>query len=205
MTQLSMTNDQHPDELLPWFVNQSLSDHEREQVEVHLQSCSRCQQEVDFLRNVREEVKTYSPSSPGDLGLQRLLREVKQDSSRQQGHRQKRSWWWGNGLAIAASLVIMVQAGLLMDAWFFSKPMVPLSGPSDVGVILQISFEPMATEADIRQMVNAINGTFIGGPGELSIYRIRLPLAAQDKTSIEEAVAFLRNQKKVVNHVALEQ
>jgi len=204
MTQLSMTNDQHPDELLPWFVNQSLSDHEREQVEAHLQSCSRCQQEVDFLRNVREEVKTCSSSSPGELGLQRLLREVKRDSSLQQGHGQKRSWWWGNGLAIAASFVIMVQAGLLMDAWFFSKPMVPLSGPSDLGVILQISFQPTATEPDIRQTVSAINGMFVGGPGQLGIYRIRLPLESQDKSGIEEAMGLLRNQKNVVSHVARE-
>ena len=204
MTQLSMTNDQHPDELLPWFVNQSLSDHEREQVEAHLQSCSRCQQEVDFLRNVRAEVKTCSSSSPGELGLQRLLREVKQDSSLQQGYGQKRSGWWGNGLAIAASLVIMVQAGLLMDAWFFSKPMVPLSGPSDLGVILQISFQPTATEPDIRQTVSAINGIFVGGPGQLGIYRIRLPLESQDKSTIEEAMGLLRNQKNVVSHVARE-
>ncbi len=35
MAQLSMTNQQHPDELLPWYVNQSLSDHEREEIEVH--------------------------------------------------------------------------------------------------------------------------------------------------------------------------
>ena len=204
MTQLSMPNDQHPDELLPWFVNQSLLDHEREQVEVHLQSCSRCQQEVEFLRNVREEVKTFSPSLPGELGLQRLLREVKQDSSHQQGHGQNRSWWSGNLLAIAASLVIMVQAGLLMDAWFLSKPMAPLSGPTDFEVILQISFQPTATEPDIRQTVSAINGMFVGGPGQLGIYRIRLPLAAEDKTGIEEAIVFLRNQKKVISHVARE-
>jgi hypothetical protein len=204
MTQRSITNDQHPDELLPWFVNQSLSDHEREQVEVHLQSCKQCQQGVEFLRKVREEVKTFSPSLPGELGLKRLLRDVKQDSSHQQGQGQKRSWWWGNGLAIAASLVIMVQAGLLMDAWFFSKTMAPLSGPHDFEVTLQITFQPNATEADIRQMVNAINGTFSGGPGQLGIYRIRLPLPPQDEAGIEEAMAYLRNQGKVVSHVARE-
>lgn len=199
-----MTNDQHPDELLPWFVNQSLLDQEREQVEVHLQSCARCQQEVEFLRNVREEIKTFSPSLPGELGWQRLLRDVKHDSSRQQDQGQNRSWRWGNGLAIAASLVIMIQAGLLMDAWFFSKPMAPLSGPSDVGVILQVSFHPNATEASIRQIVNAINGTFSGGPGQLGIYRIRLPLAPQDEAGIEEALVYLRNQGNVVSHVARE-
>ncbi len=201
MTPSSTIHPQHPDELLPWFVNQTLTEQEREHVEGHVQGCPRCQQEVALLRQIRDEAKSLSPPLPGELGMQRLLREVRQKS--RPSRVQEPVWSWGKGLAIAASLVIVVQAGLLIEAWFFSKPMMPLEPPMS-GVVLQISFHPGSTEADIREMVNAIDGTLIGGPGQLGIYRIRLPLERKNETAIEEAVTFLREQKKVVTHVARE-
>lgn len=201
MSTSTTQHQEHPDELLPWFVNQSLTDQEREQVEVHLQSCGRCQAEVELLRGMRAEVKQGVADSPGESGLNRLLAEVQKDKAGSEQISKPMPEWWRTGLAIAASLIIMTQAGLLIDAWYFSKPMVPLAGPQEQGVVLQLSFTPTTTEADIRQIILGVKGTFVGGPGPLGIYRIRLEQAPEDKQGIEQIISGL-HQQSLVTHVA---
>ena len=194
----------HPDELLPWFVNGRLSPQEQREVEDHINTCDRCQKEVGLLENMREQIQATPLDSPGELGLKRLLKEIKTEKEAKKGQKPIQPRIWPRTLAIAASLIIVVQAGLLIDAWFFSKPMVPLSGPQKEGIILQVSFVSTATEEDIRKELNAVDGTVIDGPGQLGIYRIRLNLQPMDQVGIEEAIALLRQHKTVIGHVARE-
>ena len=98
----------------------------------------------------------------------------------------------------------MVQAGFLIDAWFLSKPMAPLSGPKEQGVVFQLSFAPTATETEIRESIGAVDGTFTDGPNQLGIYRIRLKLSPTNKQTIEQALETLRQRKTIINHVAKE-
>ena len=195
----------HPDELLPWLVNHTLSESERREVEDHVQSCTRCQKEVAFLQSMRAHAKEIPSQSPGEFGLNRFLKEVKKDKIEvEQLQTLQRTVRWRTSVAIAASLIIFVQAGLLIDTWFLSKPMVPLSGPQEQGIVLQVTFTPTATESEIRQSVGAVNGTFIGGPGQLGVYRIRLNIQPTKEQEIHQAVESLRNQGNVVIHVARE-
>lgn len=192
----------HPDELLPWYVNHTLSPQEHEAVEGHIQQCPRCQKEIVFLENMRGQVQATSFESPGELELERLLTKVRKDKDTKQPLELPPSPTWWKTVAIAASLILVVQTGLLIDAWFFSKPMVPLSGPQQEGMILQISFVPTATAEDIRTSLLAIDGSVIEGPSQLGIYRIRLN--HQSENTIEMAVGLLRQQTTVVQHVARE-
>ena len=202
MTPNPLTPSSHPDELLPWFVNNTLSPDEREEVQTHVHGCLRCQHEVRLLEQVQSQVKKTPVDSPGELGLHRLLAKVHQD----QEHvvLQVARPWWQSGIAIAASLIIVFQAGLLLDAWYFSKPVVPLEAPKEAGVVLQVSFAPTALELEIRETLSHINGVFIGGPGQLGVYRIRLHLAATDEDGIRQALESLRQQEGIVTHVAKE-
>ena len=144
-------------------------------MEEHVQSCTRCQKEIAFLESMRAHAKETPLHSPGEFGLNRLLKEVKRDRQdvKQQPSRHQPGRW-RTSAAIAASFIILIQAAFLIDAWFLSKPMVPLSGPQEQGIVLQVSFAPTATEADMRRSLEAINGTFVGGPGQLGVYRIQL-------------------------------
>lgn len=194
----------HPDELLPWYVNQTLSAKEQREVEDHIHNCVRCQQEISLLQHMREQVQSTPLDSPGELGLQRLLSEIKtpQFSTQFQHPGQSPTWW--KTFAIAASFIIVAQAGLLMDAYFFSKPMVPLSGPPSNGVILQVTFLPTVTEGEMRETLHAISGNVIDGPGQLGIYRIRLDLSPNNQKEIKGAIAFLQKHTTVIGHVAQE-
>lgn len=192
----------HPDELLPWFVNKTLPADERHVVEQHIASCHQCQEEIVLLEKMRAQVKEAPIQSPGEFGLNRLLKEVRNEQTVSEVQRPKSSGWWKAGLAIAASLIIFIQAGLLIDTWYLSKPVAPLSGPLEQGLVLQVSFAPTATESQIREVVGAVHGTFIDGPSQLGIYRIRLNKLSPDNGKVEQMIEQLRQRKKIIRHVA---
>ena len=195
----------HPAELLPWFVNETLSTEERHTVEQHVETCPQCQQEISLLQKMRTHVKEIRTESPGEFGLNRLLSTVRNDQTVTEAPQQTISQWWKSGFAIAASLIIFIQAGLLIDTWYISKPMIPLSGPQEHGLVLQVSFTPTATEAQLREVITAIHGRFIDGPSSLGIYRIRLDdSGASGKSTIESAIQHLRQETEIILHVTKE-
>ena len=202
------TNANHqtgcPEDQLPWFVNQTLSPDQMRAVKAHLQDCDRCQREVDWLKNVRQEIQTMPDPTPGELGLKRLIHRVRHDRAADQHQQRQGAAWWRPALAIAASILIVVQAGLLIHAWFGPANITPLSGRLEEGPVLQITFAPTATETQIRETVQTVGGSFVGGPGAIGVYRIRLGVAATDRIAIQRALDRLREEENIVTHVTRE-
>ncbi len=193
-----------PDDLLPWFVNHTLDPSQQRDVIAHLKHCRRCQQEVAWLKRVRQGIKATTEVSPGDLGLKRLLRRVGKAKQADQRHLRPKGWGWRSAVAIAASLVIVVQAGLLINQWFGPAAIKPLAGPSAEGPVLQITFLPTATEAQIRETVRAVGGSFAGGPSAIGVYQIRVNVPRTDRNAAQLMVDALRQKKDIVAHAAWE-
>lgn len=192
-------HSEHPDELLAWYVNGTLKQQQRQDVEQHLQTCARCQREVSLLQKIREQIKADQPHAPGDFGLSRLMRDIHRPPS---AARQRR--WWQPALA-AAAVVIVVQGIVLMNLFYQPAPIVPLGESSREQVVLQIKFSPQATEQQIRELLQKIHGALIDGPGVLGVYRVRLEGAAsaRDET-VSKIISELRAQENIVTHVARE-
>ena len=132
---LSMSSvTEHPDELLPWYVNGTLATEERNAVESHIEHCSRCRDEVAFLQKLRRQVKDEDLRSPGQLGFKRLQRDIKRT------HKIPGAipGWWRHALA-AGIVVIFLQSALLVNLWRQSEPITPLGDRYD-GVVLQLAF-----------------------------------------------------------------
>lgn len=51
-------------QLLPWYLNQTLSLHDKNEVEAHLAMCSKCQKELEELRWVSSGMKKIGQTSP---------------------------------------------------------------------------------------------------------------------------------------------
>jgi anti-sigma factor RsiW len=197
---MNKRND-HPDELLPWYVNGTLAIGERQDVETHLQACKRCRQEVAWLQNLHAQVKAGATRSPGEFGLNRLLREA--DPQKSVARHQKP--WWRPALAAAAAVIIVVQSAVLINVLYRPTPIAPLGGSAEEGVVLQVKFSPDATEAQIRQLLQQTQATFISGPGALGVYRLRLEgiMIAQNQ-AIQHIIGELMAQHNIVTYAARE-
>ncbi len=192
------TRDGHPEQLLPWYANETLSPEEKADVEQHLAQCEQCRNEVALLKRLREQVQKEEIPSPGEFGFKRLQRAVNQE---QRVHSVPPAWW--RPALAAAVVVILVQSALLVNLWPGPKPMTPLGVDHD-GAVLQITFTPDSTIAQIQKLLERIQGTIIDGPGAIGVYRVRLAMDPVDEREIDRIVTRLRQERQIVTHVSKE-
>lgn len=190
-------NEQQTHEDLPWYVNGQLSAEQRQEIEQQLQDDPALQQEAAFLDKLRQQLKQGGQQSPGELGLQRLKRDIKKQSASPVVKRWKT-------LAVAASLLVVVQAGVMVS--MIESPdtgIVPLSGSQYAGNVIQLQFTDKASAGQIQQLLASVKGSIISGPSASGVYRVQLE-DGDDQGSIEQRIAALKSQPDVIDFVAAE-
>lgn len=187
---------EHPEELLPWYANNTLTGEELQVVENHLRTCGQCRQELAWLQQLRQQVKGLQPlESPGELARAKLMRDV-----RSQPRRQRVQWWQA---ALAASLAVIVIQGAVI--FRLSGPGTLQAATAPVGslpgqeALVRVRFRPMATEAQIRQALRIINGVVVDGPGDRGVYYVRLEgLDTTQPFEIQDALRRLKTASPAV-------
>lgn len=202
MTAESGTRDEALDRLLPWYVNGTLEGEELRQVESYLARSSHAREEVELLRALRRQVKDEAiESSPGELGLQRLKRQIRQEgqqpgADRMTGRTLSVASFW-RPLAVAACLVVMIQAGVMIGLGDFGGEVEVAGGGAGLSApVLQVTFAPDATEQEIRDVLQSAGASIADGPNALGVYRLRL--VDPDATTVDEALATLNASSDVV-------
>ncbi len=202
------------EELLPWYVNGTLSADERQRVETHLASHPDADEEVRFLQALRASVKqTELPVD--ELGWRRLQRTMRADptaeTTTQATVTSISSPTWMK-FAVAASLTVALLQGLyiLRPADDPMAGYTTLSGGSAVAiaegtVLAQIDFAPEATEAAIQSALQEVGATIVDGPSAIGPYRIAFSTEAGAAGEIERRLAVLAAQTSLVTHVALDE
>ncbi|MDZ7841560.1 MAG: hypothetical protein U5R46_12230 [Gammaproteobacteria bacterium] len=193
-----ISDDRDMEELLPWYVNDTLTGAEANRVRDYLQDNERAAADVEMLRQVRETVKSQDFGSPGEFGLRRLKSTIDEES-RKSGSAVAAGWWWRPAIA-AAVLVIAVQAGLLIDARRGGDTYKP-AGEATATPTIQVRFDPGATERDIRRLLNELHIEIVQGPGSAGVYRVT---AIRDDADIEQLAARLREAGSVVTHAEID-
>lgn len=186
--------DRELEELLPWYVNDTLTGAEAEKVREYLQDNERAAADVEMLRQVRNTVKSQDFGSPGEFGLRRLKSRIDEET-RASGPRAVAGRWWRPAMA-AAVLVIAVQAGLLIEARRGGDTYKP-AGEAMVTPTIQVRFDPGATERDIRGLLNELDIEIVQGPGSVGVYRVA---SIRDDADIEQLAARLREAGSIVIH-----
>ncbi|GLQ49914.1 zf-HC2 domain-containing protein [Dyella flava] len=158
------------DRLLPWYVNGTLDEGERVQVEQHLAECAACRREVEWLRTLQEgfveqtQQDELSPAAhpPRHAAMRRSASPVRRRRER-----------WLIGLAAIQAVVI-----LALSVFTFRAQLAPyrtLSAPGDNDALLVVTFDPRTPESQLRQLVRAYDAHFVGGPTEGGVYILRVP------------------------------
>lgn len=190
-------SEHHPDELLPWYVNASLSAFEQQQVESHLQQCGRCRGEVELLRAMRDSTKQTAEPAPGEFAWQRLRRDIRQSKTDTSIAANKRQWWMPS-LAVAAVLTIAIQGVLLFN--YSQQEGYSLAGHDLQGAIVQVKFNPDTTEKDIRAALQEVSGEIVTGPSAVGVYRIRLTDSENDPVLLQR-IEQLKANKDVIDYI----
>jgi len=154
-------------------------------------------QDLEFMRGLRAQMKTMEAgNSPGALGWRRLQQQIARER-RGAGS----GAGWRNIAAIAAAVVILLQAGIIGYQWS-QGPVTPAG--SD-GATLQVRFAPDASETAIRELLQEIHGTIVDGPGALGVYHLAIEGAEDHPELAAQALTALRARGDIVLQAEQEQ
>jgi len=192
----------HPSDLLPWYVNGTLNDDGRKQVEAHLSGCALCREEVKAIERLRTRVKDIESQgqSPGELGLARLKRRIRSETT-STGNSSPRRWLMP-ALA-AATIIIVAQAGLMLNMNGTHRQNMQLMSAPAAGDI-QVRFAANARAKHIESLLQSIHGHIVAGPGALGVYHIRIEAGKSGGKDVETVLQQLRSQTHVVKFAARE-
>jgi len=189
---MNMQDREHPTELLPWLVNDTLEAAEREHVLQHVEDCAQCREELAFLRALAGTMQQMPQQEAGEIGLQRLLHSVRAERPRLPR--------WLVPSAIAAGIVLVVQSVLLVQVGHQDR-YTPMSGSAGTDHTFLIRFAPEATAEAIGVLLRAHGARIVDGPGAAGLYRIELEpeaVAGKDSTAVLKT---LRASKQVITYI----
>lgn len=193
-------------ELLPWFVNGTLSPPERALVERHVNECLPCRKALNDERRLVSAVSqaAISPHSP-EYGLDELLRSI--DAS---GRRTRRLWrpagvdaapsTWP-ALAIAATAAV-IAVGLWISLGTVPRPAADgsystLSLPLPPSVRIDVVLENGIESDVIDALTGQLGGRVVDGPSEIGRYTIEIDRSAAAASDVERTLGEIREDPRV--------
>ncbi len=209
--------------LLPWYLNQSLEQDERRQVENHVAHCLLCRRELVGLGKLAKAVTFASDldvaSEASLAGLHAKLQARTADRlsaappikasligrfgnyASQRGRLTRLSSHPGTRFAIAASLFLTV---ITLTVGFVQSP-----APADyytlsaekpelpAGANLRVVFSRNLSDSDIDSMLAHIHGQRIDGPNNVGAFTVRIETYKENQ-DLMSAVNYLRSRQDVV-------
>lgn len=183
---------------MPWFVNGTLSDSERDMVATHMQRCAACRHESRWLQSLQSAVSEEAQDEAMQMGLDRALARIGQaerpgltltGKARQIG-RRCRHWldlmWQSRPLAVKMSYatVALVLLGSLLRVAIepagmpaatyrtLSSPYAPAQASSRQAQIAVV-FSPSLTPHDIQGLLNQVGAQLLSGPTPEGAYVVQ--------------------------------
>lgn len=219
---MSENNSEHPpgeiELLLPFLVNGTLDDDERNRVEAALADDPRLAREAEIAADLRAGIRDLEdPRTPGEFGLARLMRDIGREAEARAQSSDKTAAHQTDpnriralpryALALAAS-VALVAAGLtaLTQTGFLGDhggnpgagDYHQASGSSGNGN-LSVAFTPTASQAQVTELLLDHDLVVVDGPSAIGIYRLAVSQDTDPATVADE----LRQASGVVENVGV--
>jgi hypothetical protein len=203
----------HPEisSLLPWYVNGTVAESERERVEEHLTLCTHCREELArerwIYQNMTAETSIeYMPSA----SLQRLqarldgvdvTESASVNAAPDAGRPRDRSMPW-QGLMAASVAVLAVALSLLAAGrWtqYGARAAAPAyhtvttAAPRAPDETIRAVFSPTITLSDLQRILDEAQVRIVSGPTEAGVYS----LAQNSRRPVSISLALLRGHAEV--------
>jgi len=194
--------------LIPWYVNDTLADHQRDRVEAHVGACAACSDDLGLQKRIFDGIDAqpalnYMPVA----SLKRL--QARLDAVQAQGASVQvaplepvriESPWRG---WIAASIAAMAVAiGLLAtDRWVQFEARgnqanyrtVTSAAPRPQGEVIRAVFSPTITLVQLQSILDEAQLKIVSGPTEAGVYS----LASNSSVPVRSSLALLRQHSTV--------
>jgi hypothetical protein len=204
--------------LLPWIANESAAAKDMARVEEHLRDCRECQEELSFQRQLREAIRSEEAIvlAP-QTSLQKLMQRIDSVADMDDEHevaraaaepvvarREPARLRW---LPIAAAVQGIAIAGLLAALWSQSRDELAagrysvLTTPTAAvarGPVIRVVFGGNVALDEMNRVLRSIDAQIIAGPSEAGVYTLGLASGAADKSDVEQAIAQLRADGRVM-------
>ena len=195
-------------ELLPWYVNDTLADSERRQLERHLRHCQKCRQELPVLlgiqRCMRDESVTVLMPPPN---VEKFLAEIGNGD----GFRYTNRNVWVAG-SIAASILLTVFAFFWLQSDNSTTTPTQFQTATSAGseqsfdYVLLVALDENVEAGEQLSVLHSYNPLSIAGPDSLGKYRVVVRLPARSMEALEDYRQSIESNSKIssVAVVALE-
>ncbi len=181
------------EQLLPFWVNGSLTDAEAQSVKAALAVSDHLRDQERLLRLVHREMQGAEiEPTPGELGLARLNRAIRAEAAKPTPR------WLP--VAAAAALAAIASAGgtllLTMRDDVAGGSYVQASGGDAAGALI-VAFRPDATQAAIEELLLTNHAHIVDGPSAIGLYRV----VPDDGTDVADVSAALLAAGSLVESV----
>lgn len=207
------------DELLPFYVNGTLAEADREWVDAYLREHPQAAAELESCRTLQTRIRADVPAVSSEVGLERAIARIRREGPAPQlvrraapPSRWERLSQWLSTLvpqpvlkpAFAAALAVVAVQGVVIVQMVAERDdesslirSMPPAGVVEPGPYLKVNFRSDAREADIRLLLVEVHGSLAAGPGQLGDYYVRVP------ASMADAVAGKLKASAIVDAVAV--
>lgn len=203
--------------LLPWYLNGTLREDERQVVAHHLIDCVKCRVELEELAQLQLQLKEVyaAQPSPSPHIARSVMERVRRDAETVTATKKHSTTWleqlnsWFRLLLLPqwaptlAATLIVAQLGVLL--WVLSQPTVSeqvttrsLGSPT---TRLRVMFHAAASETQIRLVIQEANGRIVDGPTQDHAYIIEVP--AGDQTAAHSKVKTMLEHRDTVQAVEI--
>ena len=182
--QITQLDHDEVDLLLPWFVNDTLAGAQRQHVQLHVESCTTCQESVALLQEMQGAAQTDAavPMVPSPR-MNDLMSAIAMDEPRQ----TSRNWWPAVALAASVAAILLVATLVVDNPELAPDPEIRFetatSGENAAAVmdyVMAVEFEPGTTAINRLQAFEAYDVAEFVAESEPDTYRImiRLPVSS---------------------------
>ena len=187
------------DELLPFYVNGTLSTDDRAWFDSFLREHPQHSAELNWCEALQTKVRADVPAVSSEVGLERTLKRLRSEGPAPQAARRAaqpsamerlRDWFaslvpqpilrpaFAAALAVVAlQTVVIVQMAGERDDDAGQIRAIPGASVADKGPYLKVNFKGEARETEIRLLLVEVHGSLAAGPGQLGDYYVRIPAA----------------------------
>jgi anti-sigma factor RsiW len=208
-------------EILPWYVNGTLDDHEHDIVARHILTCQTCVDEVARCQSMAGAIRRAEGAlpTPSPANLARLMERIDRGGTGAvPERRQIRGTEWLRrmrlalqetpsfsrwALGVQTAVVVLLAAAILFQPSFapFSRYRTlsdATSGAAPARVYFQVVFADDIAEREIRSLLSSVGATIVSGPSPMAVYVVAVPADDREAPSrSREVLSVLRAHPKV--------